>query len=146
MSSLLVKQQKERNTFSYFSTVYFQYTIMVKKDSTNARNKKRLMHLCRINGALDMIAGRWKALIIIHISEGTNRFSLLKAALESISDQALGKQLKELEADKLITKKTIEAIPIKVEYTLTAKAEALLPILEQLSEWFEPTPKASRNK
>ena len=104
------------------------------------------MHLCRINGALDLIAGRWKALIIIHISEGTNRFSLLKAELETISDQALGKQLKELEADKLITKKTIEAIPIKVEYTLTARAETLLPILEQLSEWFEPAPKASRNE
>lgn len=93
-----------------------------------------------------MIAGRWKALIIIHISEGTNRFSLLKAELETISDQALGKQLKELEADKLITKKAIEAIPIKVEYTLTAKAGALLPILEQLSEWFETGLKASRNE
>lgn len=115
---------------------------MLKKDSTNARNKKRLLHLCRINGALDLIAGRWKALIIIHISEGKNRFSLLKGELQTISDQALGKQLKELEADKLITRKTIDAVPIKIEYKLSERAKALLPILEQLSEWFEPKSKA----
>ncbi len=90
------------------------------------------------DGAKTMISGRWKALIIIHISEGTNRFSLLKSELQTISDQALGKRLKELETDKLITKRTIDSVPIGVEYSLSAKAKALLPVLQQLGEWFAP--------
>ncbi len=108
---------------------------MIKETSSNAANKAFLLKSCRINGALDLIAGRWKALIIIHISENTNRFRLLKIALHSISDQTLGKQIKELEVSGLIIKNIIAEVPVKVEYQLTAKGEALLPILSDLSEW-----------
>lgn len=108
---------------------------MIKETSSNAENKAFLLKSCRINGALDVISGRWKALIIIHISEKTNRFSLLKAAMKSISDQTLGKQLKELESDKIIAKVIIPEVPVRVDYELTAKGHALLPILANLSEW-----------
>jgi len=59
----------------------------------------------------------------------------LKIALHSISDQTLGKQIKELEVSGLIIKNIIAEVPVKVEYQLTAKGEALLPILSDLSEW-----------
>lgn len=108
---------------------------MIKETSSNAANKAFLLKSCRINGALDIISGRWKALIIIHISENTNRFSLLKIALHSISDQTLGKQIKELETSGLIIKNIIAEVPVKVEYQLTTKGEALLPILSDLSNW-----------
>jgi DNA-binding HxlR family transcriptional regulator len=108
---------------------------MNKETSTNAENKAFLLRSCRINGALNFISGRWKALIIIHIFEGTNRFSLLKKELHGISDQVLGRQLKELENDKLVVKTIIPEVPVRVEYYLTPKGEALLPILEALSRW-----------
>jgi DNA-binding HxlR family transcriptional regulator len=112
----------------------------MKKETSNSLNKAFLLDSCRINGALDIISGRWKALILIHISEGTNRFSLLKNALPTISDQTLGKQLKELEKDTLITKEIIPEVPVRVNYHLTKKGTSLLPILVDLSEWHEPTP------
>lgn len=108
---------------------------MAKETSSNALNRAFLHGSCRINAALETIAGRWKALILIHISEDKNRFSLLKQALAGISDQALGKQLKELEADKLLTKTIIAEVPVRVDYQLTEKGMALLPILTALSEW-----------
>lgn len=108
---------------------------MIKETSSNAANKAFLFKSCRINAALDSISGRWKALILIHISEGTNRFSLLKQVLPGISDQTLGKQLKELEKDQLLSKTIITEVPVRVDYHLSAKGTALLPILADLSSW-----------
>ena len=108
---------------------------MIKESSTNAVNKAFLIKSCRINAALDSISGRWKALILIHISEDCNRFSLLKNVLPGISDQTLGKQLKELERDGLVKKEIIPEVPVRVDYTLSDKGNALLPILADLSDW-----------
>ena len=108
---------------------------MIKETSSNALNKAFLLKSCRINTALDAISGRWKALILIHISEETNRFSLLKSALAGISDQTLGKCLKELERDGLLWKEIIAEVPVRVDYHLSEKGNALLPILVSLSEW-----------
>jgi DNA-binding HxlR family transcriptional regulator len=108
---------------------------MIKENSSNAANKAFLYKSCRVNSALDTISGRWKALIIIHIAENKNRFSLLKSVMPSITDQSLGKQLKELEASGLIIKNIIPEVPVRVDYQLTPKGEALLPILFDLAEW-----------
>lgn len=109
---------------------------MIKENSSNALNKAFLLSSCRINGALDIISGRWKALVLIHIFEGVNRFSLLKSVLPNISDQALGKQLKELEADHLLSKEVIAEVPVRVDYHLTEKGLSLMPILTNLAEWY----------
>lgn len=111
---------------------------MKKEDSTNSINKVFLHNSCKVNEALDLISGRWKAIIIFHIAEKANRFSLLKAALlQKISDQTLGRQLKELEKSNLIGKTFIPGFPARVDYYLTANGEALLPILNALDEWTE---------
>lgn len=108
---------------------------MKKENSSNAINKEFLHRSCKVNEAMDLISGRWKALIIIFIGEKTNRFSLLKAVLGNISDQTLGRQLKELENAKLITKTIIPGVPVRVDYELTKKGKSLLPILDALEEW-----------
>ncbi|RBL88880.1 winged helix-turn-helix transcriptional regulator [Chitinophaga flava] len=111
---------------------------MIKETSSNASNRQFLHSVCRINGALETIAGRWKALILIHISEQQNRFSLLKQMMPTVSDQVLGKQLRDLEMDGLISKTIIPEVPVRVDYSLTPKGEALLPILEALAHWYNP--------
>jgi len=108
---------------------------MRKENSSNAINKAFLHDSCNINGALDLISGRWKALIIIHIAEKTNRFGLLKTVLDNISDQTLGRQLKELENSGLINKTIFAEVPARVDYNLTVKGELLLPILSTLGQW-----------
>jgi DNA-binding HxlR family transcriptional regulator len=108
---------------------------MRKETSANYVNRQFLVSYCRVNTALNIISGRWKALILILISEGSNRFSLLKNKMPNISDQALSKQLKELEKDKLIYREVIPEVPVKVNYHLTPKGEALGPILTDMANW-----------
>lgn len=111
---------------------------MKKEDSTNSINKEFLHRACKLNEGLDLISGRWKAIILIYISENTNRFSLLKLALsDKISDQTLGRQLKELEKTNLIGKTFIPGFPARVDYHLTTTGKALLPILNALDQWAE---------
>lgn len=109
---------------------------MRKKNSTNAVNEQFLFGICELNSAVSIISGRWKSQIIYSISEGNNRFHLLKKELTNISEQVLGRQLKELETHQLIIKKEIpDSIPAGIEYILTNKGKDVVPILRNLCEW-----------
>lgn len=109
---------------------------MRKKNSTNAVNEQFLFQVCELNSALAMISGRWKSQIVYSISQGNNRFHLLKKELPHISEQVLGRQLKELEKHAIIIKKEIPGtVPIGIEYILTGKGKDLVPILKTLCDW-----------
>lgn len=109
---------------------------MRKETSTNAINEQFLFQVCELNSALAMISGRWKSQIVYSISKGNNRFHLLKKELPNISEQVLGRQLKELETHAIIIKKEIpDSIPAGIEYLLTNKGLDLIPILENLCNW-----------
>lgn len=83
-----------------------------------------------------MISGRWKSQIVYSISQGNNRFHLLKKELPNISEQVLGRQLKELETHAILVKKEIpETTPTGIEYVLTNKGLDLIPILQSLCQW-----------
>lgn len=87
---------------------------------------------------LSVIGGKWKMLIIYILAENqTVRFNDLKRKIGAITFKTLSSQLKELETDGMINRKEYPQIPPKVEYSLTHKAETLLPVLEQLCEWGE---------
>ncbi len=87
---------------------------------------------------LSVIGGKWKMLIIYILAEHqTVRFNDLKRKIGAITFKTLSAQLKELEADGIVSRKEYPQIPPKVEYSLTTKAETLLPVLEQLCEWGE---------
>lgn len=109
---------------------------MRKEQSTNSINEQYLFTACELNSAMALIGGRWKIPILLSISKGNNRFSLLLKDLEYISEQVLGRQIKELEKNSLITKKKIpNTIPLGVEYSLTNRTIELLPILNNLCVW-----------
>lgn len=85
---------------------------------------------------ISIIGGKWKMVIMYLLAENqTVRFNDLKRQIGAITYRTLSSQLKELEADGLVTRKEYPQVPPKVEYSLTDKAETLLPILEQLCEW-----------
>lgn len=85
---------------------------------------------------ISIIGGKWKMVIIYLLAENQPvRFNDLKRQIGAITYKTLSSQLKELEADGLVTRKEYPQVPPKVEYSLTDKAETLLPILEQLCEW-----------
>lgn len=109
---------------------------MRKQQSTNFINEQFLLGVCELNSALSIISGRWKSQIVYSVSEGNNRFNLLKKQLPNISDQVLGRQLKELEKHAILVKKNIpDTVPPGVEYLLTQKGMDVVPILKSLCDW-----------
>ncbi len=91
-----------------------------------------------IEVTLKMIGGKCKPLILYMLSEeGTKRFKDLMQEVKAISQKTLTNQLRELEADGLISRKVYNQIPPKVEYSITNKGNTLMPILELMCEWGE---------
>lgn len=96
---------------------------------------KNVQYQCSMELTLDLIGGKWKALILWHLGENTLRFSELKKTLPKITQKMLTQQLRELEASGLVNRFIYTQIPPKVEYSLTPAGKSLLPILETLCQW-----------
>ena len=91
--------------------------------------------ICPVGTTLDLIGGKYKALILWHLAEGTLRFSQLRKAVPNATPKMLTQQLRELEADELIHREVYPVIPPKVEYSLTELGRSLLPILVAMRDW-----------
>ena len=89
---------------------------------------------CPVEATLDLIGGKYKALILWHLSEGTQRFSQLRKVISATS-KMLTQQLRELEAQNLIHREVYPVIPPKVEYSLTETGKSLMPILAAMRDW-----------
>jgi len=90
---------------------------------------------CSIRNLLDRVGDKWSLMIIDMLSEGTHRYSELDQKIESISQKMLTVTLKSLETDGLIDRKVYPQIPPKVEYSLTALGETLMPAITLLKKW-----------
>jgi DNA-binding HxlR family transcriptional regulator len=97
---------------------------------------KKYKYSWPIEATLDVIGGKWKPLVIYQLKDGTLRFSQIMVKVQPrITQRMLTKELRELEQDGLVTRKVYPQVPPKVEYSLTEKAESLIPILDQLCDW-----------
>lgn len=90
---------------------------------------------CPVETTLEMIGGKYKALILWHLSEGKLRFSELKKSLSNATAKMLTQQLRELETDNLIHREVYPVIPPKVEYSLTETGKSLIPVLMSMRDW-----------
>ena len=90
---------------------------------------------CPVETTLEMIGGKYKALILWHLSEGKLRFSELKKAISNATPKMLTQQLRELEANRLIHREVYPVIPPKVEYSLTETGKSLIPVLMAMRDW-----------
>jgi DNA-binding HxlR family transcriptional regulator len=86
---------------------------------------------------LSVIGGRWKSLVFWNLRENTKRYGELKRILVNINDKMLSQVLRELEKSGIVNRKVYEVIPPKVEYSLTAEGEKLLPVMQMMSDWGE---------
>ena len=89
---------------------------------------------CPVEATLDLIGGKYKALILWHLSDNKLRFSQLKQVI-SATPKMLTQQLRELEAQKLIHREVFPVVPPKVEYSLTELGKSLMPILVAMRDW-----------
>jgi DNA-binding HxlR family transcriptional regulator len=89
-------------------------------------------HACAVARAADIIGSKWTALLVHDLSEGPRRFSELRRACPGISPRTLSERLKELEHDEIVTRQSYAETPPRVEYELTKKGEALLPVINAM--------------
>ena len=90
---------------------------------------------CPVEATLDLIGGKYKALILWHLADGKLRFSELRKVVTSATPKMLTQQLRELEAQALIHREVFPVVPPKVEYSLTELGRSLLPILVAMRDW-----------
>lgn len=88
-----------------------------------------------MEATLDLIGGKWKALILWRLVEKPLRFNELCREIPHVSPKILTQQLRELETCRLVDRKAFPVVPPKVEYSLTAFGRSLLPILEVMCAW-----------
>lgn len=90
---------------------------------------------CGTSLTMRYIGGKWKAVILIQLTE-KKRYSELRKALPMVTERTISLQLKELEADGLISRKVYTSKPpLKVEYSLTEFGKTLIPLLQAMAQW-----------
>lgn len=93
---------------------------------------------CGLKKVLNIVGGKWKIMILCVIDkEGTVRYGDLRRSVYGITNTMLATSLKEMENDGLVERKQYMEMPVRVEYSLTPKAESIVPILLQLKKWGE---------
>lgn len=90
---------------------------------------------CPVETTLLLISNRWKALILRDLLTGTKRFGELRKSLSGISQKVLTANLRDMEADGLLTRTAYAEVPPRVEYALTELGESLRPVLAALFDW-----------
>ena len=90
---------------------------------------------CPVAATLELIGGKYKSLILWHLSQGKLRFSELRSRVTGATPKMLTQQLRELETHNLIHREVFPVIPPKVEYSLTETGKSLMPILVAMRDW-----------
>ncbi|MDF7813882.1 helix-turn-helix domain-containing protein [Hymenobacter sp. YC55] len=106
----------------------------IKENSTNSLNRKLLTD-CNLTYAVQLMGGRWKLLLLMRLEPGRQRFGELKKNIPNITERMLTLQLRELEADGLVTRHVFAEVPPRVEYELTPIGRELVPICGTLHAW-----------
>ena len=90
---------------------------------------------CPVCRTADLVCGKWTLLLVRELAEGRSRFCELERSLSGISPRTLSLRLRALEEEGIVERHTFPEVPPRVEYALTAKGEALLPIIEDMRTW-----------
>lgn len=90
---------------------------------------------CGMEAALDLIAGKWKLLILYHLANGPRRFGVLRRLVGEVSEKIMSEQLKALTADGLVRRIDFMTVPPHVEYELTEFGRGLCESFAAVCEW-----------
>ncbi|WP_343610163.1 helix-turn-helix domain-containing protein [Chryseobacterium oranimense] len=97
---------------------------------------KGKIYPCTVSLTMDLVGGKWKAVILYHLKEEAKRYSELRKELVAVTEMTLSLQLKQLEKDGLVSRKVFgEKPPVKVVYSLTDLGKTFIPVLDAITEW-----------
>ena len=92
---------------------------------------------CPVCRTADIVCGKWTLLVIRDLAEGRSRFCELERSLTGISPRTLSLRLRALEEEGIVRRRTYAEVPPRVEYVLTEKGRALLPIIDDMRRYGE---------
>ena len=92
---------------------------------------------CPVETTLMLISDRWKVLILRDLMPGTKRFGELRNSIGNVTQKVLTANLREMEAQGLLSRKVYAEVPPRVEYTLTDLGGSLKPVLDAMRNWGE---------
>jgi DNA-binding HxlR family transcriptional regulator len=87
---------------------------------------------CPVCRTADIVCGKWTLLVIRDLAEGRSRFCELERSLQGISPRTLSLRLRALEEEGIVERQTFPEVPPRVEYALTDKGRALVPLIEDM--------------
>src|SRR4051812_24595925 len=87
---------------------------------------------CPVCRTAELVCGKWTLLLVRDLAEGRSRFCELERSLAGISPRTLSLRLRALEEEGIVERQTYPEVPPRVEYQLTAKGRALLPLIEDM--------------
>jgi DNA-binding HxlR family transcriptional regulator len=90
---------------------------------------------CPVCACAEIISGKWTLLVIRDLAEGSRRFCELERSLEGISPRTLSLRLRALEDEGIVGRHTYPEVPPRVEYALTPKGKALVPLVEDMRSY-----------
>ena len=115
----------------------------MKKDMTPEEYLQRVLNAqvredCPVRRTLELLSGKWRTHILYELCRHpTCRFGELKKAIPRITNTMLSNTLRDLEALGIVHREQFNEIPPHVEYSLTEKGKALLPVFAELAKWSE---------
>ncbi|MCK5942920.1 MAG: helix-turn-helix transcriptional regulator [Planctomycetes bacterium] len=90
---------------------------------------------CDVEATLSVIGGRWKPVLVCHLLAGRKRFGELRRLVPNATERMITLQLRELEADGVISRHVFAEVPPRVEYEATEFGRSLEDILQRMMEW-----------
>jgi DNA-binding HxlR family transcriptional regulator len=87
---------------------------------------------CPVCRTADIVCGKWTLLLVRELAEGCSRFCELERSLTGISPRTLSLRLRALEEEGIVERQTFPEVPPRVEYALTEKGRALVPLVESM--------------
>jgi DNA-binding HxlR family transcriptional regulator len=101
-----------------------------------ARHEAGAGEVCpHFHAAVELIGRRWNGAILWALMKGPLRFAEIRQLATGVSDRLLSERLKQLEAEGLVRRTVSPGTPVRVEYSLTQKGQALAPSISKLHEW-----------
>jgi DNA-binding HxlR family transcriptional regulator len=92
---------------------------------------------CPVCRTADIVCGKWTLLLVRELAEGCSRFCELERSLTGISPRTLSLRLRALEEEGMVQRSTFPAVPPRVEYALTEKGRALIPLIDDMRAYGE---------
>jgi DNA-binding HxlR family transcriptional regulator len=93
--------------------------------------------ICPVCRTAEIVCGKWTLLLVRDLAGGCSRFCELERSLQGISPRTLSLRLRALEEEDIVERQTFPEVPPRVEYALTEKGRALLPIIDDMRAYGE---------